>query len=1357
VIEVPRDLCSASGVYQDVRDTAPSLRLLGYIRLDRPDRTVELGPAKQLGLLAALVLNLGATVPVDVLVDRVWDERPPRRARNSLATYASRLRRLLDGVIELRYSAGGYLADCPPDLVDLHRARRLVVQARTELAAGQVPGAAGLFRAALCGWQDEPLAGVTGDWAARVRAGLQRERLDVLGECLDADLLLGRDAQVTEELHRLVVDHPTAEALVARLMTVLARAGRSVEALNCYTELRAAVAAELGTEPSAPLRDLHVRLLREDPDLVPAPTARAPLRAVPPLPPPGDAVAGGGGRAVAGGADGAARGTAGRAAAGGNAAGGNARGGAAASTAGHGGPAGDSGAGDLGAGGGPAGGAASTAAHRGPAGDLRAGGRLAGDLGAGGSLAGDLGGSGASADGGPAGDSGTSGGNAGGGAAGSGPAGYQGTSGALGAGGGPAGDLGAGGAAAGGGPAGGLGAGGSAGRRGTGGRAAAGPVGGRWAAGSAAGRIGGGRGAVAGGGAAVVRRVPGGGPTAGEIAAGWAAPDVVEPGHAFYRRRTGVIVPAQLPAYAALFNGRDAELGRLAGLRAEGAAAVVLTGAAGVGKTTLAVHWAHRIRGEFPDGQLYVNLNGYSAAAPTRPLDALAAFLLALGVAPDRVPVDGEQAAALYRSLLADRRMLVLLDNAREPDQLRPLLPGAPGCLTVITSRDRLSGLAARDGAARLTLDVLDQDAAAALLARALGPVRVAAEPAAAAELAAVCGGLPLALRISAAHLLDRPECPIADYLTELRAGGVGAMWIEGDPQAAVGPAFELSYVTLPDEARRLFRLLALAPGLDISLPAAAALAGMPVPATARLLDRLAAVHLVGMPGPGRWAMHDLVREYAAGLTARDDRSAAAAVARLLGWYRHAADAATERVHAEVVRLPVPPARPEVDFDGAEPALAWLGAERDNLLAAVRHAAAHGPREMAWLLTDTLRPYCWLTQPTADWLALAEAGTTAATAAGDTLGRAAMALTAGTINSRGRRYAAAAGQYETATRLAAAAGWLEGEASAGGNAGEAYFELGEPDRARAYRDRSADLYLRTGTATGLAMALVNQGHVDARTGQLGPAAARLGEAWSILAAVGALSAAHTAIGLADTERMRGNLDRAIELTEQALAECDRPGLATLRQMALVAAADALRDAGRLAAALTAGSAALEAGATMGAAGLSALAHRAVGDIHLRRGALAPADRHYREALRLADGDGAAAVANAAHIGLARLPGPRADAVAHLDLALAAAERGGYRLQEADARTALAEVELAAGNVAAADSAGRRALAIFQQAGARPAVAGTLVVLGRIAQRSGDQALARRRWRRAVATLTACGCDARPARDLLGAYPASATG
>jgi DNA-binding SARP family transcriptional activator/tetratricopeptide (TPR) repeat protein len=436
---------------------------------------------------------------------------------------------------------------------------------------------------------------------------------------------------------------------------------------------------------------------------------------------------------------------------------------------------------------------------------------------------------------------------------------------------------------------------------------------------------------------------------------------------------TRLPLPAQLPHSMPGFSGRDAELSWLDGLLpADGedtGGTVVITaiaGTAGVGKTALAVHWAHQIRDRFPDGQLYVNLRGFDPAGPAmEPTEAIRAFLDAFAVPPDRIPVDLDAQAALYRSLLAGRRVLIVLDNARDADQVRPLLPGTPSCLVVATSRNQLLGLVATAGAKPLGIDLLPADQARSLLIGRLGPHRVAAEPAAVDQIIESCAGLPLALSIVSARAAANPRWPLAELAAELceTRGGLSALQ-GGDQSTDLRAVFSWSYRALSAPAARLFRLLGLHGGPDIGAPAAASLAGVP-PASARtLLAELVGAHLLTDRNRVRFTFHDLLHAYARELADSHDSAEErrSAIHRVLDHYLCSAYRADQLLAPNrddtITLTPAGPlVTPEEPADHRQ-ALTWFDTEYPVLLAAVRQADTEGfdvhAWQLAWALTSFL-------------------------------------------------------------------------------------------------------------------------------------------------------------------------------------------------------------------------------------------------------------------------------------------------------------------------------------------------------------------------------------------------------------------
>jgi len=422
--------------------------------------------------------------------------------------------------------------------------------------------------------------------------------------------------------------------------------------------------------------------------------------------------------------------------------------------------------------------------------------------------------------------------------------------------------------------------------------------------------------------------------------------------------------PAQLPAPVSGFTGRDHELSWLDDALAEATAVVIsaVSGTAGVGKTALAVTWAHRASGRFPGGQLYVNLRGFDPGLPpVEPAAALRGFLVALGHPAGQIPLDPADQIGLYRSLLTGRRVLVVLDNARDAEQVRPLLPGAPGCLAVVTSRNQLTPLAVAEGARTIQLDLPDPATCRQLLIRRIGPDRVAAEPTAVDEIIERCSRLPLALAIAGARARTESGLPLADFAAELRGGTVLHTLAAGDTGSDVSSVFGCSLRALLPPAQRMFVLLGLHPGPDLTAAAAGALAGIPREESKRRLSDLTRVNLLTQHSTGRYTFHDLLRAYAAEradvqLTAADRQ---AATRRMLDHYGHTAQACAQVAFGSWDHVDLPSPEPGTVIErpaSIADATAWLDAERAVVLALIDRAAAAWTAQV-WRLAYSLGTY----------------------------------------------------------------------------------------------------------------------------------------------------------------------------------------------------------------------------------------------------------------------------------------------------------------------------------------------------------------------------------------------------------------
>jgi DNA-binding SARP family transcriptional activator/tetratricopeptide (TPR) repeat protein len=845
------------------RALSVEFRLLGPVEMRVGERRVDAGPPRQRAVLAALLVDAGRVVPIDTLIDRVWGSETPERARAAtLQVHLSRIRRLLGqaercGAPELARESGGYLLRVDPERVDLHGFRRLTAA-----------GSAESLRAALALWQGQPLAGVDGEWAERMRQLWSRERVDAAVAWARAELAHGVSQPVVAGLAELVSDHPLVEPLTEVHMLALHAAGRTSEALDLYARTRAHLADELGSDPGPDLQALHQSLLR------------------------------------------------------------------------------------------------------------------------------------------------------------------------------------------------------------------------------------------------------------GEVVA---APSVSS------------AVPRQLPAPAPTFTGRVVELAELD--KIHDASTVVITaidGMAGVGKTALAVQAAHQMVERYPDGQLFIDLHGYTeGVAPVQPGEALDWLLRALGVPGERIPADLDQRAALYRSRLAPLRMVIVLDNAATEAQVRPLLPGAPGCVVLVTSRRRLAGL---DHTHTLSLDILPRPDAVALLRETVGDHRLAAQPGDPAdELVELCGRLPLAIRIAAARLRAHPSWDLVNLVTRLRDQQQRLAELVAGARS-VTAALDLSYQDLSPDQRRTYRLLGRHPGPDIDAFAAAALLDSTPSDAGRRLEQLLEAHLLQEPVPGRYRFHDLTRAHAAH-TAVGDPTDAEAIDRLLDFYRHTARAAMDTAYP--YEHEQRPARTSATAgpDVADPASAldWLDSELPNLLATAKYAADHDRGGHLLHLSCILHWHLRTRAAYDDAEALHRLALATARAIGAQAAEPESLIGLGNIHRMRGRYDQATDHYQQALGLARAIGHQAAQA-------QALVSLGVVHRLQGRYEKSADRYQQglrlvraTGSRGGELEALSGLGHVHRMQGRFDQASDHFGQALQLARTAGDRTAELQALnGLGTVRRAQGRYALAAEHHQQAL-------------------------------------------------------------------------------------------------------------------------------------------------------------------------------------------------------------------------------
>jgi tetratricopeptide (TPR) repeat protein/transcriptional regulator with XRE-family HTH domain len=845
-------------------------------------------------------------------------------------------------------------------------------------------------------------------------------------------------------------------------------------------------------------------------------------------------------------------------------------------------------------------------------------------------------------------------------------------------------------------------------------------------------------------------------PAAQVLAARADAPEAAAAAGAATWPAPAVPVPHELPADVGAFTGRAVELTELDFLLPTGAepdatlgpmVVSVVAGTAGVGKTALAVHWAHRAAGQFPDGQLYVNLRGYDPGQPVTPSQALAGFLRALGVADADIPLHEADRATRYRSLLSGRRVLVVLDNAATAGQVRPLLPGTGTAMVLVTSRDSLAGLIAIDGAHRLDLDLLPPGEAVALLRTLIGP-RTAADPAAAQTLADLCARLPLALRVAAELAVTQPEVPLADLVTQLtdEADRLALLQAGDDPHGAVATVFSWSCQHLPAAAVRMFRLLSLHPAQDWDSYAAAALTATASLTRARqTLAELARAHLIQSAAPGRYQMHDLLRAYAAGLaTSHDDEQARrAALTRLFDYYLATSAAAMDRLapaeHDQRPEPPPPPDTPVPEFGDRATARAWLDAELVTLTAVAAHTASHGWPGHTTRLAATLFRYLYASHDT-EALTVHTHALEAANRLGDRVAQAHMLASLGYSHDRQGRYQQATACLEQALALDTGDRFAQARALAGlaivrerqgrfqqaidcylqalalfrelgsqpgevrqlGNLSGAYFRQGQHEQAIDHAQQVLALAREIDDQDWVARALIVLGEICCRMGRYAEADDYARHAVALAHETGhKLAEAQALTVLGEICHRRGHDDHAADSHQEALALYRELGDPIGEADALNGTGETLLAAGQPGQARACHTTALTLARQTEHRHQQARALTGLGQVGHWQGQYEQAESHHQQALALyqeiGDPSGQAETLNS--MGQTSLAtGHPGQACACHTTALALAQQTGDRYQQARAHHGLAVAYQATGDIIQAERHRQQALSIYNDLG-----------------------------------------------------------
>ncbi|THV41325.1 ATP-binding protein [Glycomyces buryatensis] len=790
------------------------------------------------------------------------------------------------------------------------------------------------------------------------------------------------------------------------------------------------------------------------------------------------------------------------------------------------------------------------------------------------------------------------------------------------------------------------------------------------------------------------------------------------------------IAPVTLPSSTAGFTGRGNWLSKL-DESADSASSplVVLTGAGGVGKTVLALHWGHRSADRFPGGRLYVDLHGFApGAAAMEPAEAVRQLLGSLGVEPKRIPADTAAQLGLYRTLIGRERRLLILDNVRDAAQVRPLLPDGAQVHTVVISRRRLVALAASHGAEIIEIGGFDRDEAVALLERRLGPQRLAAEPEPVERILAACVGLPLALAITGAKAATRPDLPLRAIAGELATSRLDALAVD-EASVDLRAVFSWSYRSLEPDAARLFRLLAVVPGPDFTAAAVVRLHGGTAAEAGRALRSLVEAHLIEFGRPGRHRFHDLIRLYAAELLEAEapqpDRDAA--LDRLLDWYLRGADGCRSALYPAMVGLPLPEGAGERFEPTAAEAALWLEAEWENLIAANEHAATHGRPRFTWLLADALRGYVWLHMLGDDGARMTRAALAAATDSGDPLGLASASIALGCALMRCNRLEEAIDHLRDAAGFARRADWPAGAASAEGNLAIACYHQGRMREGLEHAYAALHAYRAIGERRAESTNLHWLGLFHSLMGELDTGIDYLEQALKLATEAGNDPVRVVVLThLVEIQVHRGRLDiaaahlnQAVEL-ERASVSIDKsgdlPGVTARFLLASGRTGEALAHAKR------------------GVERTDDADHRnRAADMVTLAAARDQAGDHeeaialYDRVLAMTEHDATVFHRVEGMVGRATALLRGGDAARAEDAAKAAlrtTRRAGYRFLEGRALNLLAEIDLEAGRLGAAERAGR-ALLIHRETGYRSGEAVSLHLLAECASAEGDSQADRR--------------------------------